>query len=216
MGNPEALNFGLHKLEVLVVRRMITKSETKSYNKLCKEFIAQSDATDTRIAEQSDAEVGNGLQSISNKNAALLLFWIELYRRHKDNRQSVKELKYNYSLEHIMPQKWEEYWANVPVVDSNGNFIVDAETAKAERNAMIFQLGNMSLLNSRLNTSIRNYDFDRKISGVNRKRGIRAYSDLGITRFDILAPYEAGDTVWNEQKIAVRTAALAADVVAIW
>lgn len=206
----------LHKVETLVVRRMITKSETKSYNKMCKEFIKDNSAIDTKLAEQTNDEVKNGLTSIANKNATLLLFWVELYRRANDNKQSVKELKYNYSLEHLMPQKWEEHWSNVAVVDADGNPITDKDVAKRERYSKIYQIGNMTLLNSSLNTSLRNYEFDRKINGEGRKKGIKDYADLGITRFDILTPYESGDNIWNEKKISDRTERLAAVIIKIW
>ena len=206
----------LHKIEIFVIRRMITKSETKSYNKLCKELIKDNSVIDNKISEFTETEIMNGLNSISNKNATLLLFWVELYRRANDKKQSVKELKYNYSLEHIMPQKWEEYWNSVDIVDNEGNKINDIELAKKERFSKIYYLGNMTLLNSSLNTSLRNYDFKRKINGEGKKKGIKDYADLGITRFDIIVPYENGDTVWNEKKILDRTNNLLRDILNIW
>lgn len=206
----------LHKLESFIIRRMITKSETKSYNKICKEFIKDNSAINIKIAEQTANDIQKGLMTITNKNATLLLFWIELYRRTNDNKQSIKELKYNYSLEHIMPQKWEEYWNAIDVVDENLNVILDKDMAKKERYSKIYSIGNMTLLNSSLNTSIRNYEFSRKIEGEGRKRGIRHYADLGITRFDILDKYDAGDRTWNEQKINERTSQLAKDILTIW
>ncbi len=156
------------------------------------------------------------MTSIINKNDTLLLFWVELYRRANDSKQSVKELKYNYSLEHIMPQKWEEYWSNIDIVDNASNIISDKDLAKKERNSKIYSIGNMTLLNSSLNTSLRNYEFSRKIEGEGRRRGIRHYADLGITRFDILDVYDNGDKVWNEKKISDRTANLANDILTIW
>ncbi len=206
----------LKKVEQLVIRRMITKSETKSYNKMCKDFIKDNSLIDTKISEKTDNEVLLGLSNISNKNATLLLFWVELYRRGNDSKQSVKELKYNYSLEHIMPQKWEEYWGNVDIVDNLSNSIEDRETAKKERYSKIYSIGNMTLLNSSLNTSLRNYEFARKIEGEGRKRGIRHYNDLGITRFDILELYDNGDKVWNEKKISDRAINLGTDILNIW
>lgn len=206
----------LHKVETLVVRRMITKSETKSYNKMCKEFIKDNSAIDTKLTEQTNDEVKNGLASIANKNAALLLFWIELYRRANDSKQSVKELKFNYSLEHLIPQKWEEHWSKVVIVDMDGNAIPDKEIANRERYSKIYYIGNMTLLNSSLNTSLRNYEFERKIKGEGRNKGIKDYADLGITKFDVLTPYEDGDKIWNEKKIIDRTESLATDILKIW
>lgn len=215
-GDESKLGIELQKLETLVIRRMITKSETKSYNKMCKEFIKDNTAVDNRLAEQTKENIKNGLLTISNKNATLLLFWVELFRRAKDSKQSVKELKFNYSLEHILPQKWEEYWSTVDVMDSLGNTITDREAAKKERYTKIYSIGNMTLLNSSLNTSLRNYEFSRKVEGEGRKRGIRHYADLGITRFDIIDKYDSGDKIWNEQKINERTEDLANDILNIW
>ena len=210
------LELELKKVESLVIRRMITKSETKSYNKMCKEFINNNSAIDKKIAELNDSSILNGVSFISNKSASILLFWIELYRRDKDKKQSMKELKYNYSLEHLMPQKWEEFWNNVTIKDDEGLEIKDKELAKKERISKIYSIGNMTLLNSSLNTSLRNYEFSRKIEGEGRKKGIRHYADLGITKFDILDQYDAGDNVWDEQKINKRTKDLFTDILTIW
>lgn len=119
-------------------------------------------------------------------------------------------------IEHVMPQKWEEYWSNIDIVDNESNIITDKELARKERYSKIYSLGNMTLLNSSLNTSLRNYEFSRKIEGEGRKRGIRHYADLGITRFDILDVYDNGDKVWNEKKIGDRTTNLAKDILTIW
>lgn len=206
----------LRKIETFVIRRMITKSETKSYNKICKEFIINNSAINTKNAELTDDAIKSSLTSIANKNATLLLFWVELYRRKNDSMQAVKELKYNYSLEHVMPQKWEEYWSDIAVVDTSNNIISEIDQAKRERYHRIYSIGNMTLLNSSLNTSIRNYDFARKINGEGRRKGIKHYADLGITKFDILKPFEDGDNSWNEKKINDRTEALANDILKIW
>lgn len=210
------LELELKKVESLVIRRMITKSETKSYNKMCKEFINNNSAIDKKLVELNDSSILNGVSFISNKSASILLFWIELYRRDKDRKQSVKELKYNYSLEHLMPQKWEEFWNNVTIRDDKDMVIIDKELAKKERTSKIYSIGNMTLLNSSLNTSLRNYDFSRKIEGEGRKKGIRHYADLGITKFDILDQYDSGDIVWDEQKINNRTKDLFTDILTIW
>ncbi|MES2811507.1 MAG: DUF262 domain-containing HNH endonuclease family protein [Bacteroidota bacterium] len=212
----QRLELELKKVESLIIRRMITKSETKSYNKMCKEFINNNSAIDKKIAESNDDNISNGVSFISNKNATVLLFWIELYRRDQDNKQSIKELKYNYSLEHLMPQKWEEFWSSVSIKDDKNLEIIDRELAKKERLSKIYSIGNMTLLNSSLNTSLRNYEFSRKIEGEGRKKGIRHYADLGITKFDILDQYDNGDKIWDEPKISIRTNALLTDILKIW
>jgi hypothetical protein len=174
------------------------------------------DIVQTKNQEITDDRIAAGIKSISNKNATLLLFWIELYRRSKDTMQAVKELKYNYSLEHLMPQKWEEYWSAVPVYNESGAEETDKEKAKLIRYQMIYSLGNMTLLNSRLNTSLRNYIFEKKIEGEPRKKGIRHYSELWITKDDILNKYDNGEKVWNEVSILKREEALCTELIEIW
>jgi hypothetical protein len=102
----EILEKKLKTLECFIIKRMILKIETKSYNKLCKEFINDENAIENRLKAINDDQIKTELEYIGNKPATLLLFWIELYRRYFDVKQSVKELKYNYSLEHIMPHAW--------------------------------------------------------------------------------------------------------------
>lgn len=212
----QSLTLTLKTLEQFVIKRMITKQETKSYNKLCKDFIDNETLLQAKSQEVNNVQIANGIKSISNKNATLLLFWIELYRRSIDTKQAVKELKYNYSLEHLMPQKWEEYWNTVPVYNELGQIETDQEKAKTIRYGKVYSLGNMTLLNSRLNTSLRNYVFERKIEGEGRKKGIRHYSELWITKDDILDRYDNGEKEWNEISISQRENNLCAELIEIW
>lgn len=212
----EMLKSELYKIEKYIIRRMITKKAVKSYNKICKEFIVNNSAIDTKLNEISNDEVIEGLQNIKNKNAALLLFWIELKRRNDDVKQSVKELKYNYSLEHILPQSWEEHWSTVPVYDEKNAIIGNSDEAKKVRYKKLLSIGNMTLLNSRLNSSLRNYKFERKVEGEGRKRGIRDYSDLWITKEDITENYNKGQKTWDERRINERTKNLSQEILNIW
>jgi uncharacterized protein with ParB-like and HNH nuclease domain len=202
-------------LECLVVKRMILGQETKSYNKLCKDFIRDENSVLLRLKQINDVEIVSALEKIDNKSATILLFWVELYRRHIDTKMAVKEIKYNYSLEHIMPQSWEQYWSNVPVYDNSNGIITDPDSAKIERYNRIYSIGNMTLLNSKLNTSLRNYPFNRKIEGEGKKRGIRQYSDLFITK-DILLEYDNGKTAWDERNINARKEKLTEKILEIW
>lgn len=203
-------------LESFVIRRVTSKQETKSFNKLCKEFIKNPDTLFDKLSEIKDDDFVVGLKQISNKNAALLLFWVELNRRAKDNNTGINDLKYNYSLEHIMPQKWEQYWKDIPDKLNPDGSIMQYETAKADRIEKIYWIGNMTLLTSSLNTSLRNYEFNKKMEGEGRKRGIKIYADLFITSIDIVEPYDKGDKIWDENKIINRTNALIGEINNIW
>jgi len=214
--NEIQLEKSLKVLETFIIRRVICNSETKNYNKLCKDFIANPSKMDKQLNDNSDIDVKNGLLKINNKKAALLLFWVELYRRNNNNRHDNNELKYTYTLEHILPQKWEQYWSSIPVVDESNKIITDKEKAKNYRYQLIYSIGNMTLLKSSLNSSLRNYEFKKKIEGDGRKRGIKHYAELSITKLDIVDKYESGDTHWDEIKILDRTQQISDDILKIW
>jgi hypothetical protein len=205
----------LMTLEKFVIRRMISKQETKSFNKLCKEFIQNPASLLSRIAETTDDHFTEGLRNISNKNAALILFWVELLRRHDDPKFDTKDLKFNYSLEHIMPQKWEEHWP-LPEKKNVDGKAMSIEEAKKDRNEKVDWIGNMTLLTSSLNSALRNYDFDKKVIGDGQKRGMKAYAALSITKDDIVAKFEMGDNLWDEDKIIRRTEKLSEEISQIW
>lgn len=205
------------KLEKFVVRNTIAKLEqVKNYNKLCKQFIQDEKTLESKLNEIGEHEILKGLQSISNKVATLILFWIELYRRHKDSKYDIKELKYTYSLEHIMPKMWKEHWQNVPQKYNADGLKMTDEEAKKDRDNKVYWIGNMTLLSSSLNTALRNCDFEKKMNGDGRRKGIKAYADLSITKDDIVKPFEDGDKVWDESKIEIRTEKLKKEILDIW
>jgi len=186
----------------------------KNYNKLIKQFIKDPTNLKKEIEKITKEDIEIGLKRVPNKKlASLILFWIELYRRHKENRSDILELKYTYSLEHIMPVKWREYW-NFDRVPHPNTDLTEVEKEK-DREEKIHWLGNMTLLRSRLNVSLRNYDFERKINGEGRKRGIRHYADLLITK-DIVEKFDQGDKTWNEEKIESRTKEFMNTFLEIW
>lgn len=219
--NSENLTDRLIELETYVIRHNICGATTKNFNKECVQLIKNEKTIEILFAEKrneiSDVAVLLGLRSISNKLAALLLFWIELKKRKESTRKSdIETLKYSYSLEHLMPQKWQEFWGitTVPVFDENNIRVTDAPLAERERETCIYEIGNMTLLTSSLNTSLRNFEYSRKIEGEGRKQGIRIYADLLITK-EILEIYKT-DKVWDERKIRERTLQLYEDVIVIW
>jgi len=60
-----------------------------------------------------------------------LLFWVELFREN-NNKFDTNGLKYNYSLEHVMPQKWEEHWQNIPEKKNQNGSVMSTDEAKKE------------------------------------------------------------------------------------
>ena len=211
----------LYMLETYVMRHSICGATTKNFNKECVQLIRNERTVRELYSEKendiSDIAVFKGLNNISNKFASLLLFWIELKKRKESkNKVDLEFLKYTYSLEHLMPQKWQWYWSvsALPVYDEQNTQITDIPSAERERYNCIYQIGNMTLLTSALNASLRNFEFSKKITGEGKQKGIREYADLLITKY-ILRSYEA-DPVWDERKIRERTNHLYKDIIDIW
>lgn len=223
---PEDLATELKKLESIAIRFVVCGSSTKNFNKNCADLISKK-VTTSYILEERDEEVNDDvfsakLKSMSNKHATLLLFWLELKRRNNDEyiKNKEDELKYCYTLEHIMPQSWKEYWpANNPKVMNVEASPVPTEIendleAEEVRAKAIYEIGNMALLVSSLNTSIRNYDFKRKMEGEGRKKGVKDYDFLLYTK-DITLLYDKGSQ-WDEVQIRKRTDDLTKEIIKIW
>lgn len=205
----------LHKLERFVVLNALAKLENvKNYNRLCKQFIENEGNLDNALSKITKDNVRKGLENISNKVAKLILFWIELKRRYKDDKYDEKDLKYNFSLEHIMPIKWQEKW-NFEVVP-HPNELLSQEKKRQDRDSKVRWIGNMTLLKSKLNSSLSNESFRVKMLGDDTRKGIVEYATLSITVDDIVKPFREGDDKWDESKIEKRTEKLLEELLEIW
>ncbi len=218
---PSDLVNKLKILEKIAIRYVICGSSTKNFNKNCAELLSGkitiNDLIKDRQNEINDDIFSKKLKSISNKHATLLLFWLELKRRYNDTKCGEKELKYCYTLEHIMPQKWKEFWpVGSPSVKDygTGQEIQDVDLAEETRAAAIYEIGNMALLVSNLNSSVRNYEFKRKMEGEGRKAGIKKYDYLLYTK-DVTSLYDKGE-IWDEISIRKRTEEITQEILKEW
>jgi uncharacterized protein with ParB-like and HNH nuclease domain len=185
----------LKKMETYIIRVTVAKANSlsKNYNRDCYSAINGGFTFDKALqrTDINDNMVISGLENIkSNYIAHMILFMIELKRR-KNNKADKQSLADNFSLEHIMPQKYQANWDvdMLPVYDRDGKQVdikVDKEKAIQIRENAIYSIGNMTLLNRALNSSISNSDFKTKVEGRGRLHGYKICSDLLITREDIL------------------------------
>ncbi len=105
--------------------------------------------------------------------------------------------QYDVSLEHIMPKKfapWEQY-----IIDNNPN--VDSNQAKDIHRQYLTLLGNLTLLPSKINTSISNKPFEVK------KVEYAKHKTLKMTEALSHIP------IWNIQSITTRQEKLADDLI---
>lgn len=207
------INEKLHLLEKYLLINYLNEdtSKIKNYNKMCMTMINDADKLNEEVEEVSNDIKYTLFNHISNNFATYFLFWVELYRRNDSDDES--SLKYVYSLEHIMPKKWKENWFN-----DIGNGLKDVNDSQLDvpqsieyRDNHINMLGNMTLLKSKLNSSISNKDFSTKMVKI------KEYASLKITKNDIVDRYysknpEEKITVWNEKLIEDRNKNLKAEI----
>ena len=208
----------LREIEKYVMTYLITKKPTKNFNKDCTTFINDKTGNEikNRLKDFTNAELKAGIVSkVSNKLGAEILFWIELKRRLAP-KYDTKSLQFNYQLEHIMPQKWETNWSNVDYVDEQGNILQKNDDNKSRRYEKVYSLGNMTLLNGRLNASISNNNFQKKMEGDGKKKGVIKYSSLSVTKDDLVESIYNKGKQWNEQVIHERENYLGNEVVELW
>ncbi len=210
-----------NKLERYVMRNYISSnsSKTKNYNKDSVLMLQGKFNFDDRLSDedQNDAIIEKSLKKMTNAKAKLVLFWIELYRhRVSDSDLTSVKLNYKFELEHIMPQKWGEYWdiTTLPVYNEEGAVVTDADEAKKIRAGKVYEIGNMTLLTSTLNKTLRNYTFLDKVNGKKIagkfQDGMKKYGNISITTEVTTLPG------WNEGTITSRTKLLTKEVLEIW
>ncbi len=78
------------------------------------------------------------------------------------------------------------------------------------RKRKINELGNFTILNGKLNNSLKNYEWQRKLNGEGNKKGIKYYSTLSLNR-ELCVLSE-----WTEETISKRTEELKKHIVSIW
>lgn len=219
---PQELIDELKNIETMVIRHILCKASTKNFNKVCALLIAGKTTIQNEMSSKrdlvDDAAVLKALCNVpNNKIATLLLFWIELHRRANDSKFDLTDLKYSYSLEHIMPQSWEDNWGidkiQVVTVDTETP-ITDEEAAKEIRRSAIYEIGNMTILNRKLNSSLSNKPMKEKLDGKGRTKGMRVYASLDVAQ-EVIKTFD-DNARWNEKIIRDRTNKLYSEFLKLW
>lgn len=210
----ESLKNSFFALEKYIVLNAICKGSTKNYNNECKQLVDRR-KTPQEIMDGciyiTEGSFVNGLRRMTlNKLPTLLLFWVELYKRSLEI-VDIKQFRYEYTLEHIMPQKWSKNWSDVSVYDTNNTVVSDEDEKERVRSHAIYEIGNMTLLNSKLNSSISNGTFYDKCNGKNGKKGIKDLADFMLTK-DVVNKHNS----WDERDIYIRSKELEDVIRVIW
>lgn len=203
--------FGL--LESYLLRRVICRETTKNYNKLFTSFIRAEldtyEALALRLTSSeevtsrfpTDAMVAAGFMdsNLTNQQARVALYLIERSVRHDAKHSTALSGFSHYSLEHLMPKNWPNKWGQL------------GPEASRERDQALRKLGNLSLLSSSLNKSIRDGDWATKKAGAGKRHGLDQYAG-GL---ETLAEDLANET-WTEAHIVARGHRLAGQALQTW
>ena len=216
VGDKEAQLAMLRMIESYLVRRNVCRYTTKNYNQLFIQIInslerlrsengvvgvveLRSILTDfndpsNQVPDDESFRRAFLTEPISNQNAKEILYCLALYQS-ADGLNDVPRLSSgNYSVEHILPQKWEEHWLTGPM---------NADE-KANRYEKLRTLGNLTLVTKKLNSTMQNSPWKQK------KEYLRPHSSLRLTT-DYLSLES-----WDEDTIETRAQNLAEIALKIW
>ena len=205
-------------LESYIIRRQICNKVVKNYSDLFTEsLIGQQILTYDALVEYLsnkkpyeslhmpyDAEIEDSFGSNSNltaEKARGILYLLESKLREVAGSQTVLHPFTKYTLEHLMPQKWEENWE----IPSGLNEVEEFEF-KNNRNKVIATLGNMAIITQGLNSKASNNKWKKKLDG-----GLRDKAGDLLTMKDVV-----NKSKWDESTIASRAEWLAGKANEVW
>lgn len=206
-------------LETYIIRRHICKSSSKNYSDLFTESLIGNQCDtyqklmdyildkENSLQLPSDEDIADSLLDngkIDTGKARCILYLLEYHLR--DNKKSatcLKPLK-KYSLEHLMPQKWEKAWMPTPLPK-------DLDDFREQRNNAVKTLGNMAIIPGELNSAIQNSSWHTKKKGNSGLDGLEKFANGLETLSDVLSLDE-----WNEEAIFNRTKWLIEKIATVW
>lgn len=194
----ERLPDALSALKSYILRRDICGLTTKNYNKLFVGLIPKlretaSDQVEALIANLSErgsdidrwpddeewhtAWMDRDQYSGARRNRLNHLFEI-IEAEFRNERNEDIEIKSALTIEHIMPQKWQETWPlpGYEDIDSIDDFDMNYRPKMLGRNRVVNTLGNLTLLTQKLNSSVSNGPYTTKMPAI------RAHSSLALNR----------------------------------
>ena len=200
-------------LESYLMRRLICKSSNNNYSDLFTENLIGNDIRteealcayirdkddSAKLAMPSDYLVRKAFNEyvLPNKRAQGVLYLLESKIRPEDYHSTGLLGFEKYSVEHLMPKKWRNNWGVADDPDY--------------RDAKLLTLGNLTIITTALNSSIRDAEWSIKLEGKGNKRGLKAYSSGLEIMNTVLDSF-----VWDEDSISERAYWLAEKSIQIW
>lgn len=211
---------GLRAVESYLVRRMVCGMSTRNYGKLFTgllgELVQSADAEAGVIvvryltSQQAHANVWPDDQTLENAFLTAPLYWsltrgrlrlvlegieTELRTRMAETADAPR----NLTIEHVMPQSWRQFWPLPADVEEPG-------MARVDRDRIIQSIGNLTLVNGRLNPALSNGPWESK------REGLGKHSVLFLNK-DLL---DKAPATWDEAAIADRARRLCQAAIKVW
>lgn len=204
-------------LESYIVRRQICNKVSKNYSDLfteglighqilnynaLRDFLVEKKPTES-LHMPYDYEVEDGFltnASLKSEKARGILYLLESELRKTDHCETVLRPFAEYTLEHLMPQSWEENW-KMPELSE-----IEAIEFRAIRKQMICTLGNLGIITQGLNSKVSNSKWSKKLS-----QGLREKAADILTMKNVVNKSD-----WNEEQIKKRAEWLADKANEIW
>lgn len=203
-------------LESYIVRRIICKKNTNNYSDLFSEnliganikcaediieYINSKDSTQSLSMPTNKELLDCFLEKEQNNSRGLAILYLLESNLRNNKRLSTGLLKYKaYTLEHLMPQKWNQKEWKLP-----------ENIPEKERDHRIKTLGNFSMITQSLNSQIGNKKWQVKLEGNKDYKGLKEYAKGFLTLDNVL---ELQD--WNEETIKGRAYWLAFQASKVW
>jgi len=121
-----------------------------------------------------------------------------LEQRLRTDKTKDASLPRKLTVEHLLPRRWRQHWPR----PSPGA----GPDAEERRDHLLHTLGNLTLLTKKLNTSVSNGPWDKKIAAIPVHSVLRLNNELAANHA----------AAWNEQAIVVRGKSLAELACKIW
>lgn len=215
------LTNALNVVESWMVRRMLVRATTKGYNQAVAELVkvvrsssrdSVGDVIEQYLAAQTgdsrywpdDSELRNDLtellayRRLRRSRLRMLLEGVEDYLRgwqgEKTGLGGERVARNALAIEHVMPRKWLAHW------------MPDAVDTPEQRDKLIHTLGNLTLLTSRLNSSVSNGPW------YGKRGGLQSHDVLLLNRKLL----ESAVDDWSNVSIRARTRDLIEVIIRVW
>jgi hypothetical protein len=206
-------------LESWMVRRLLVRATNKNYNKLVVEMV--------QIVNKDRLNAGTALEKYFSDQNSISSYWpddaefsayvrqMQIYRvLYRSRIRMILEATEDYArgwigdevsksgmmmkrgsfaIEHVMPQRWQTNW---PLGDR----------PEEEREILLQTIGNLTLLTSKLNSSLSNSPWDIKSGELTKHAVLLTNREIQIQ----------GENGWDEAQIQIRTEKIIKTLMVIW